>query len=117
VDNEAMPAYEYARENRPKLTSPSEAQEEIKVDKVPGPNGVPNRELRHLPKRAITFVTKLFNAVFRRQYFPPAWKHARVVSIRKQGKNPTLPSSYRPISLLDNVGKLFEKILLTRVLK
>jgi hypothetical protein len=51
---------------------------------------------------------------FRRQYFPPAWKHAPVVSILKQGKNPTLPSSYRPISLLDNVGKLFEKILLTR---
>jgi hypothetical protein len=41
-----MPAYEYASESRPKLTSPSEAQEEInglKVDKAPGPNGVPNR--------------------------------------------------------------------------
>jgi hypothetical protein len=33
------------------------------------------------------------------------------------GKNPTLPSSYRPISLLDTVGKLFEKILLARVLR
>jgi hypothetical protein len=32
-------------------------------------------------------------------------------------KDPTLPSSYRPINLLDTVGKLFEKILLTRVLR
>jgi hypothetical protein len=59
----------------------------------------------------------VFNAVLRRQYFPSAWKHARVVSILKPGKDPRLPSSYRPISLLDTVGKLFEKILLARVFR
>jgi hypothetical protein len=53
---------------------------------------------------------KVSNAVLRRQYFPQAWKHARVVPILKLGKGPTLPSSYRPIILLDTVGKLFEKI-------
>jgi hypothetical protein len=66
---------------------------------------------------AITFLTKLFNAVLRWQYIPPAWKHARMVSILKPGKDPTLPSSYRPISLLDTVGKVFEKILLARVVR
>jgi hypothetical protein len=40
-----------------------------------------------------------------------------VVSILKPGKDPTLPSSYRPISLLDTVGKLLEKILLNWVMK
>jgi hypothetical protein len=40
-----------------------------------------------------------------------------VLPILKPGKDPTLPSSYRPISLLDTVGKLFEKILLSRVLR
>jgi hypothetical protein len=34
-----------------------------------------------------------------------------------RGKDPTLPSSYRPISLLDTVGKIFEKILLAGVLR
>jgi hypothetical protein len=34
-----------------------------------------------------------------------------VVPILKPGKDPTLPSSYRPVSFLDTVGKLFEKIL------
>jgi hypothetical protein len=38
-----------------------------------------------------------------------------VVPILKPGKDPTLPSSYRPVSLLDTVSKLFEKILLSRV--
>jgi hypothetical protein len=65
----------------------------------------------------ITFLTKVFNAVLRREYFPSTWKDARVVSILKPGKYTTLPSSYIPINLLDTVGKLFEKILLARVLR
>jgi hypothetical protein len=112
VVNEAMRAYEYSPASEPKLTCPTEVLEAIKgrkVGKAPGPNVVPNRALRHLPNRAITFLTKLFNAVLRRQYIPPAWKHTRVVSILKPGKDPTLPSSYRPISLLNTVGKLFER--------
>jgi hypothetical protein len=32
-------------------------------------------------------------------------------------KDPTPPSSYRPISLFDTVGKVFEKILFTRILR
>jgi hypothetical protein len=40
-----------------------------------------------------------------------------VVSILKPGKGPTLPSSYRPRSVLHTVGKLSEKILLARVLR
>jgi hypothetical protein len=66
VVNEAMLTYEYAPASEQKLTNPSEVLEAIKglkVGKAPGPNGVPNRALRHLPKRAITFLTKLFNAV------------------------------------------------------
>jgi hypothetical protein len=32
------------------------------------------------------------------------------------GKDPALPSPYRPISLLDTIGKIFEKIILARIL-
>jgi hypothetical protein len=59
----------------------------------------------------------VFNKFLRRQYFLSAWKQAGVVSILKPGKDPTLPSTYRPISLLDTVVKIFEKILLARVLR
>jgi hypothetical protein len=44
------------------------------------------------------------------------WKHARVTSVLKLGKDPALPSSYRPITLLDTIGKIFEKIILARIL-
>jgi hypothetical protein len=40
-----------------------------------------------------------------------------VLSRLKPGKDPTLPSSYTTISLLDTTGKLFETILLARVLR
>jgi hypothetical protein len=49
------------------------------------------------------------------QYFPPAWKHARVTSTLKPEKDSGL-NLFRTISLLDTNGKLFDKILLTRIL-
>jgi hypothetical protein len=39
-----------------------------------------------------------------------------VIPILKPGKDQSLPSLYGPISLLDTIGKLFEKILLSRIL-
>jgi hypothetical protein len=50
VVNEVIRVNEYAPASEPKLTSPSEVLEAIKglkVGKAPGPNGVPNRALRH----------------------------------------------------------------------
>ena len=39
-----------------------------------------------------------------------------MISILTQSEDPALPSSYRPIRLLDTIGKLFEKIVLARIL-
>jgi hypothetical protein len=48
------------------------------------------------------------------QYFPPAWKHANVISTLQPLKDPAQPSCYGPMS--DTIGKLLEKIILTRIL-
>jgi hypothetical protein len=119
VDAE-MRAYEYAAASEPTLITTSEvikAIKGLKIGKASGPYGVPNMVLRYLPKREISFLTKVFNAVLHRKYFPPVWKHARVLPILKPGKDHTQPSSYTPISLLDTVGKLLEKILIFRILR
>jgi len=81
-----------------------------------GPNGITNRALKHFPKRIVSLLTQIFNAVFRNHYFPQVWQHARVISILKLRKDPAQPSSYRPISLLERIGKLIERILLARIL-
>jgi hypothetical protein len=112
-------SYFMAPADEPNLTKPEEVQESIrglKVLKPPGPNVIPNRALKHLPQRTLSVLVLIFNAILLTHHFPTAWKHVRVISILKPGKDPALPSSYRPISLLDTVGKLFENILLPRIL-
>jgi hypothetical protein len=114
-----MQAYSYAPESEPQLTNTAEVQSAIrglKVGKAPGPDGIPNRALKHLPLSVFSLPVVLFNAILRKQYFPASWKHARVFSILKPGEDPALLSLYRPISLLDTIGKLFEKILHCRIL-
>ncbi|GBP82987.1 Probable RNA-directed DNA polymerase from transposon X-element [Eumeta japonica] len=43
------------------------------------------------------------------------WKDAVIIGIPKPGKPRDLPASYRPISLLSSLGKLYEKILKSRL--
>jgi len=115
----ALRSYLMIHAREPKLTNREKVQEAIrglKVSKAPGPNGVPNRALNHLPKRAVSLLVLIFNAILLTHHIPTVSKHARVISILKPGTDPALPSSYRPISLLDTIGKLFEKILLARIL-
>ena len=79
-DNEAMRAYSFAPASEPKLTNPTEVQDAIRgliVGKAPGPDGIPNRALTHLPLSAVSLLV-VFSAIFQTQYYPAAWKHARV---------------------------------------
>jgi hypothetical protein len=92
-----------------------EAIRDLEVGKARGPDGIPNRALKHLPPSVISLLVVLFNAIIQTQYLPGRWNHARLFSILKPGKDPALPSSFRPICLLDAIGK-FEKILLSRIL-
>ena len=48
--------------------------------------------------------------------FPISIEACPIVSILRPGKDQALPSSYRPISLLDTIVKLFEKMLHSRIL-
>jgi hypothetical protein len=95
----ALRSYFMTPASESKLTNPEVVQEAIrglKVSKAPGPNGIPNRALKHLPQRLVSLLVLIFNAILLTHHFPTAWKHARVISILKPGKGPAVPSSYRP---------------------
>ncbi|GBP33592.1 RNA-directed DNA polymerase from mobile element jockey [Eumeta japonica] len=62
-------------------------------------------------------MTRLFNGILRTGHFPACWKTGRVIAIPKAGKDPRLASSQRPITLLSHNAKLFERVLLRRLLR
>ena len=71
----ALRSYSISHACEPQLTTPDKVHAAIrglKFIKAPGPNGIPNRELKHLPKRAVSYLTRVFNAVLRICHFPQA---------------------------------------------
>ncbi|GBP19826.1 Probable RNA-directed DNA polymerase from transposon X-element [Eumeta japonica] len=50
------------------------------------------------------------------QFIPPQWKVAQIIMLLKPGKQPEDPKSYRPISLLPIPSKIYESLLLLRIL-
>lgn len=87
----------------------------MKSSKSPGLDEVPNILLKKLPGKAIKFLVTIFNSCLRFNYFPSAFKKAKIIAIHKANKPANDPKSYRPISLLSNLGKVYEKLLYFRV--
>lgn len=76
---------------------------------------ITNKILTFLPKKSITLLTYIYNSMLIFSYFPLIWKFSTIILIHKPNKNKNEASSYRPISLLLVLAKLFEKILLLRI--
>lgn len=83
--------------------------------KAPGYDLITPIVLKKLPRKGIVFLTMLFNSVLRVGYFPLQWKMSQIVMVPKPGKKPTQITSYRPISLLPVISKLFERMLVDRM--
>ncbi|KAJ0181491.1 hypothetical protein K1T71_003576 [Dendrolimus kikuchii] len=83
--------------------------------KAPGCDGTPTEALRFLPRRGFAALARLFNGILRTSHFPDAWKTGKVVMLPKPGKDRRLPASYRPVTLQPHLAKLFERLLLRRL--
>ena len=81
-----------------------------KKGKAPGIDGIPARAWFLLHEGNKQILVSLFNDIYYSGVFPKSWKLAKVVLIPKPDK-----ASYRPISLLSTISKIFEKVLLSRV--
>lgn len=87
----------------------------INIKKAPGMDQITGQMLKKLPENCIKFIVYVFNAIMRTGYYPQKWKISQIIMIPKPGKEPTQVSSYRPISLLPILSKLFEKVLANKI--
>lgn len=65
-----------------------------------------------MPLSFFQALKRIFNWCLKNGYFPAK---ANVIPVLKSGKEVSSPKSYRPISMLTCLDKIFEKIVLNRV--
>ena len=88
---------------------------EGKRNKATGYDSISYEMLQKLPKCAVKVLLNYYNKIWTNGSFPSAWRHSIVLPILKQGKSPTDPASYRPISLTSTLCKILEKMIATRL--
>lgn len=92
------------------------AAKSLKKKSAPGLDGLSTDLLLLALSMIINNLLTLFNMCLTHGKFPNNWKQARVCIIRKPGKSDYSDvNSFRPISVLPAISKLFEKVLLNRL--
>ena len=87
-----------------------------KPDKAPGPDGITNRILKACSENLIKLLTPLFQACVNEGYHPKVFKIANTITLKKPGKgNYTDPKAWRPIALLNTLGKALESIIARKI--
>ena len=88
----------------------------LKRGKAPGPDTIPNEVLRLGTTTSLFHhLARLFTSSIQLGYIPTAWKIATLRMLLKPDKLPSLTTSYRPISLISSIMKLFERVIEQRL--
>ena len=81
--------------------------------KGPGPDGFPPIVYYNFGEKAINRLCSIYRASYLLGLQPSKWREIKVIYIPKPGKaSYTTPRSFRPISLMNFVMKIMEKLLL-----
>ena len=78
--------------------------------KATGPDSIIGEILKTAEESIVCFLVKYFNKLFKEGSFPSGWTKAIIVPLHKKG-DPSDMDSYRGISLLSVLGKVFTFIL------
>lgn len=82
--------------------------------KATGIDNITVRTLKENKSILAPMITSLINFSIERSIFPDSLKVARVIPLHKKG-DPTTPANYRPISILNSLSKIFEKVLAAQI--
>ena len=82
----------------------------LKTGKAAGPGSIDNRLLKELARPLLGPLSDLYNFSLTTGEVPNLWKQANVTPVFKKNE-PSDVANYRPISLLNTIGKVLEKII------
>ena len=82
-----------------------------------GPDKLSIFHFKNLGPRAIEYITALYNLSVTTCQIPSIWKSSLIIPIPKPGKDTSLGTSYRPISLLCPAAKVLESLILPTINK
>ena len=82
----------------------------VDINKASGPDNISHRMLKGCINSICEPLCILYNRSLSEGVFPESWKKAIVTPKFKKGDK-SLPSNYRPVSLLSSCGKILERII------
>ena len=84
--------------------------------KSPGPDTIPYSFLHNMGSSSKQHLLNIYNHIWKKGQIPVKWKMANIIPISKPGIDKHSPEGYRPISLLNTMAKILEKIVNTRLI-
>lgn len=84
-------------------------------DTSPGTDNISYSMIYHLPESGKNMLLEIYNLVLSTGIVPSQWREVQIVPILKPGRDPSLPSSLRPISLMVCPCKIFHLIITRRI--
>ena len=93
----------------------NEALKHLKPGKAAGLDGIMVEVIVHFGERTKEWLLSLFNTCASTYRIPKIWRRAKVVALLKPEKDPENPKSYRPISLMHILYKVYEWMILGRI--
>ena len=87
-----------------------ELLDKLNVSKANGPSLFSPKLLKLASPGIAPSMTKLFNTSVYLRSWPKAWKSGEWVSVYKKGEK-----NYRPVTVLDSVGKVFEQLICKQI--
>ena len=94
-----------------------EAVQPLKLGKAAGPDGIEPEHLVFGGRSLAQHLTRLFNAILLSGHIPPVYQQGQyIIPIPKSHtKDLSNPSNYRGITILSNISKVLEKLILLRI--
>ena len=87
----------------------------LDLSKASGSDCIPVVVLKNCEPELSYILAELFNKCLKESSFPDCWKVSSVVPVFKNVGERSTAKSYRPVSLLSVVSKVFEKLVNNRI--